>query len=418
MNFKLCKKLSLIVTLILTLTSITGLTFANNTDFVLTQLTNNSGPDLNPNWSPDGEKIVYNNEFDIYKINTETFENEVLLDDEYYIESHPIWCPDNSKMLYEISSASFDPTMSMKNLSDNSDFEITFEPEDSSITYSPDGTKIVYFYTSISSPTVPNMIVSNSDGTDPITIVRRQFLRPYHAAWSPDGSKIVFSAGPAVKRTINVINADGTELTEIALGDIRPQTQSWQSQIWSPDGEKIVYQFNDGNNNIYTINTDGTEQQQLTSNESEDFAPCFSPDGNKIVFVSSRNGNEDIWLMDTDGSNLIQLTTNPERDDSPSWNPQGDKIVFVSEREGNPDIWMIEFEENEIDTLTTHSESNHESDIEDKKVENGEEYDIINESETAEIQENDDNITPKSPMSPIISFGAIIAVYLTGRRKD
>ena len=120
------------------------------------------------------------------------------------------------------------------------------------------------------------------------------------------------------------------------------QTQSWQTQVWSPDASKIVYHSDEnGNWDIYTINIDGTEKKQLTTDGSDDRSAYFSPDGRKIVFVSNRSGNNDIWVMEGDGSNKVQLTTDSSDDIGPSWNPHGDKIAFMSDRSGNYDIWMM-----------------------------------------------------------------------------
>ncbi len=53
----------------------------------------------------------------------------------------------------------------------------------------------------------------------------------------------------------------------------------------------------------------------------------------EIVFSSTRTGNGDIFAMDADGGGLIQLTGSPGSDKVPSWSPDGNRIVFVSNRE-------------------------------------------------------------------------------------
>jgi Tol biopolymer transport system component/DNA-binding winged helix-turn-helix (wHTH) protein len=72
-----------------------------------------------------------------------------------------------------------------------------------------------------------------------------------------------------------------------------------------PDG-KIVYEGNDGD--IWTINRDGGEQRQLTSNSFSDVYPHGSPDGRYIFFTSNRSGSTQVWRMNADGSNQMQLT--------------------------------------------------------------------------------------------------------------
>ena len=65
----------------------------------------------------------------------------------------------------------------------------------------------------------------------------------------------------------------------------------------SPDGQKIVFTSErDGNRNIYLMNTDGTDQTQLTLHAAHDYEPIFSPDGMAIVFTSERDGNREIYI--------------------------------------------------------------------------------------------------------------------------
>ncbi len=63
-----------------------------------------------------------------------------------------------------------------------------------------------------------------------------------------------------------------------------------------------------GNDEIWSINTDGTEQRQLTSDPAEDAAPLVSPDNKLVYFVSNRTGKAQIWKMNIDGSNQVQVT--------------------------------------------------------------------------------------------------------------
>jgi hypothetical protein len=61
----------------------------------------------------------------------------------------------------------------------------------------------------------------------------------------------------------------------------------------------------------------------------------------KIVFASDRSGNWDIWMIDQDGTNLEQLTTNSFSDTSPQISPDGTKIAFISDRTGSWQVWMM-----------------------------------------------------------------------------
>lgn len=95
----------------------------------------------------------------------------------------------------------------------------------------------------------------------------------------------------------------------------------------------------DGNDEIYTMNSDGTGETRITNNPARDTRPVWSPDGNAIVFVSERTGNRDVWIMNPDGSGLRNLTQNPAIDDAPSWSPDGNRVVFSSTRFGPAKIF-------------------------------------------------------------------------------
>ncbi len=91
---------------------------------------------------------------------------------------------------------------------------------------------------------------------------------------------------------------------------------------------EIVFQSNfDGDNEIYIISNTGLKK--LTDNTWEDEHPVWSPDGEKIAFTANPEGNYDIFTMDADGSNINQLTSFPLDENWASWFPDGKSIVFT-----------------------------------------------------------------------------------------
>jgi len=74
----------------------------------------------------------------------------------------------------------------------------------------------------------------------------------------------------------------------------------------SPDGKKILF---DGDYQLYIMNFDGGDIQQLTSDYSVKHShPVFSPDGGKIAFVKSVNGKSDLYVMNRDGLDEHRIT--------------------------------------------------------------------------------------------------------------
>jgi Tol biopolymer transport system component len=111
----------------------------------------------------------------------------------------------------------------------------------------------------------------------------------------------------------------------------------------SPDGSTIVF---DLLGDIYTMPIGGGRATRISSGPAFEFQPRFSPDGSRIAFVSDRDGTNNIWVMNADGSDAEQLTKESERDvNTPSWSPDGEYVFarkhFVFSRSlGAGEIWM------------------------------------------------------------------------------
>ena len=104
---------------------------------------------------------------------------------------------------------------------------------------------------------------------------------------------------------------------------------------------------------IYLINSDGKRVRRLTEHPQADGIPAWSPDGQKIAFVSFRDEPRDIYVMNPDGTNLINLTQSPERSDNyPSWSPDGKQIICST-----GDIWVMDADGENQRNLTNHDAS-------------------------------------------------------------
>ena len=102
-----------------------------------------------------------------------------------------------------------------------------------------------------------------------------------------------------------------------------------------PPGSIVFYSAGNGhpNNQIYTMNPDGSDPKQVTFDTASDVDPDISPDGKYIVFTSNQTGNNDIYIMNRSGATL-DLTNNPANDEWARFSPDGKRIVFDSNRDG------------------------------------------------------------------------------------
>jgi len=168
-----------------------------------------------------------------------------------------------------------------------------------------------------------------------ITFFTEQDGKAVDPDWSPNGIQIVFCLMKGQTQTLYLINADRTGLTEISPGF---------DPSWSPVEDKIAYT---SNNQIYTMNSDGTGKTQLTTGDSNG-NPSWSPDGTEITYTYY-SGEASIWIMNADGTGKTPLTTSADGESSlPSFSYDGSKIVYVKGPTWDTLIEMFPTKLNEI----------------------------------------------------------------------
>lgn len=194
--------------------------------------------------------------------------------------------------------------------------------------WSPDATQIA-FYTHFDNLNTWSIFKMLANGNDIVRLTNTAGVFDSSPNWSPDGLHIMFTREypPVFNAEIWFMNADGSNIQRIVEDGL--------GGVWSPDGTQIAYcSQQDGDFEIYLMNSNGSGLLKLTDNDADDLWPSWSPDGNWIVFQSDRANDMEIYKMIKDGTEQTRLTNNPAIDAGPDWSPDGDYIAFSSTRNG------------------------------------------------------------------------------------
>lgn len=117
---------------------------------------------------------------------------------------------------------------------------------------------------------------------------------------------------------------------------------------WTPDGRLVIQSQVSGNNDIWIMNGDGSNRQQLSTDSTGENSPSVSWDGISIAYISWRDKTPHVWRMDMDGRNQKQLTSGVD-DYDPTFTPDGKWIYFNSYRDkGKVKIWKVPSEGGEL----------------------------------------------------------------------
>ncbi|WP_409434083.1 Tol-Pal system beta propeller repeat protein TolB [Litorimonas sp. RW-G-Af-16] len=154
-------------------------------------------------------------------------------------------------------------------------------------------------------------------------------------------SRIVFidEKGPKIDRRkrLAIMDQDGANPQYLLGGSDLVLTPRF-----SPNSQKITYMSYENNRpQVYLLEIETGRRELLGNFPGMTFAPRFSPKGDKLILAMERKGNSDIYVMDLQSRSTNRLTTDPGIDISGSFSPDGRKIVFNSDRGGSPQLYVM-----------------------------------------------------------------------------
>lgn len=173
-------------------------------------------------------------------------------------------------------------------------------------------------------------------------------------SWSPDGMRVVFARHQG--DTIFLYQRD------VKTGQEERLTMSNAPEydaVFAPDGSSLLLSFdktspNQGDIEIYRLTLPDRKLTPLATSQSlsHEESPCWSPDGKRFAFTSTRHGNQELYVADVAGGEWMRLTTSAGIDAHPSWSPDGKRIAFATDRWGDLEIAVIDPDGNNLQRLT------------------------------------------------------------------
>ncbi len=250
----------------------------------LQQVTNLPRGACQPNWSPDGARLVF-----ISPCDTER--------DEYQNTGMYIIDADGTNLTPLPASVAGD-----------------FDPA-----WSPDGRQILF--TSFRNVRAELFVMNLEDFS--VTRLPQEGFRNLQGDWSLDGSQIVFISARSGPFMVWLMNADGSEPTRHTSG---PNNRANHPHL-SPDGLSVVYTLREENSTlpkivVTSLATGDANVIRIAEDQVPRRNARFSPDGKWLLFEAWPDGlNHDIYLMQSNGQNPVQLTTSEAYDFDPAWRP-------------------------------------------------------------------------------------------------
>ncbi|HEY2784564.1 MAG TPA: biopolymer transporter Tol [Fimbriiglobus sp.] len=192
---------------------------------------------------------------------------------------------------------------------------------------------------------------ANPDGSGRKCLTPNAIAYTAEGSYSNDGTKIVYSSGPARNVQIYIMDADGKNARQLTHFNGCYNG----GPFFSPDGKKVIFRADRKEKDrlqLYVINADGTGETALTDNEKWVYwAPYWYKDGKHIIYTAADHSNPtvrpnyDLYWMNLETRRTTRITFAPGADVLPVFSPDGTKVMWTTSRDGRspPQLFIADF---------------------------------------------------------------------------
>jgi Tol biopolymer transport system component/DNA-binding winged helix-turn-helix (wHTH) protein len=300
------------------------------------QLTKSTS-DNAPAWSPDGRSIAFSRyENDLHEIYVVSAIGGTERKLHSGAPAHPAlsWSPDGKFIAFTAKEPNQNTyglnLLSVETLETRKLSEPGEEQQDWGPAFSPDGKELAFVRTN-GALNMAEIFIVPSKGGDARRLTFDNTEIPSPPTWTRDGRSIVFSSPRISIPTLWRVSVSGgapVQVPQVGVVTLHPSI--------SRNGYRLAYDQIMGHSSIWSIDLEqaGNKESRtrVAASGGYNWAPEFSPNGQKVAFLSDRLGTMEVWACTGHGSDLIQLThlgratsTGP-----PRWSPDGERIAFDS----------------------------------------------------------------------------------------
>jgi Tol biopolymer transport system component/DNA-binding winged helix-turn-helix (wHTH) protein len=325
------------------------------------RLTEHEAREVGAVWSPDGRLIAFVRMLEgsaaIYTVPSLGGQERKVIDGPVWSGEGPYdyaptlgWSPDGEWLVFAEKAEVGEPARIVRLSLETLEKQPLTSPAEGTLgdvfpELSPDG-RLLAFARRVSARPAGNVDiwVQPVRGGSVRRLTSRRNFSAEGLAWTAAGDEVLFTADGATGVTTYRIGLDRG-------GEPQPVVGVTQNAGWvSIRRDRMVYEVLTGQpQDIWRVPGRrsplvGRAPEDLIASTREDLNPTYSPDGRRIAFESDRSGVINVWVCDADGSNPVQVTAFKSYTGTPSWSPDGRNLAFDSVDGGDWNIYVIDAE--------------------------------------------------------------------------